>query len=236
MKRIICAILACVLCSSVAIGFSGCGCSKEQEPGYKIEATQPDLKDGDFGFFIINKNELMLTKYTGSGKEIKIPDSYNNYKITTIGASVFNGSDITSVVVPDTVKEIKDYAFYSCKKLTKVTLSKNLEKLGTNVFNMCINLESIDLPSSIKDLGIYTFSASGLKSIKIPESKTLSKIDHYVFFQCQKLTEVTFPATITSIDKDALSDCPNKITIKAPENSYAQNYAKKYKFAFEKVK
>lgn len=235
MKRIICALLACVMCSSVAIGFSGCGCSDDQAPGYTIEETEPDLKSGDFGFFVINNDELMLTKYSGSDKDITIPDSYNNYKVTAIGKSVFSSSDITSVVIPDTVKEIQDYAFYGCNNLSSVTLSKNLEVFGTNVFNLCRKLETIELPATIKDFGIYTFSASGLKSVTIPESTTFTSIDHYAFYQCQQLKEVVLPATITSIEDDAFNDCPNPITIKAPNGSYSQNYAKKNNFAFEVV-
>lgn len=235
MKRILCALFSCVLFSSFAVGLTGCGCSKNQEPGYRIEETTPDLKNDTFGFFIINNNELMLTKYMGSDEDVTIPDSYNNYKVTAIGTSVFSGTEIKSIVIPDTVKEIKDYAFYNCKNLTSITLSKNLEILGTNVFNLCRSLESIEIPSSVKDLGTYTFSASGLKSITIPESKTLTKISYYVFFQCQKLTEVTLPSTVTLIEKNAISDCPNKITIKAPDGSYAQKYANDNNFNFEKT-
>ena len=64
-----------MLCASVSIGFSGCGCSKNKahEPGYRITATEPDLKNDEFGFFILNKDEVMVTRYTGSGKDIKIP-------------------------------------------------------------------------------------------------------------------------------------------------------------------
>ena len=152
-----------------------------------------------------------------------------------IGTSVFSGTEIKSAVIPDTVKEIKDYAFYNCKNLASVTLSKNLETLGTNVFNLCRSLESIEIPSSVKDLGKYTFSASGLKSVTIPKSKTLTDIGHYVFYQCQQLKEVTLPSTVTFVEKDAMSDCPNAITIKAPNGSYAQKYAKENHFNFEKT-
>ena len=63
--------MACTMCASAAVGLSGCGCddntsSKSSKPGYKVEPTEPDLTDGDFGFFIINQEELMITKYTGS--------------------------------------------------------------------------------------------------------------------------------------------------------------------------
>ncbi len=230
MKKILCAMLACVLCSSAAIGISGCGCSDDNtlEPGYVVEETEPDLVDGDFGFFIINSDELMVTKYTGTDTDIVIPESYNNYTVTTIGSGVFSGSDITSVEMPDTITTINDYAFYSCRQLTSVTLSQNLEAMGTNVFNLCSSLESIELPASLKTLGIYTFSATGLKSVTIPESETLTSIENYVFYQCQSLTEITIPDTVTDISEFAIYDCPNTITIKASEGSAAETYVEEY--------
>ena len=238
MKKILCALLACMLCASVSIGFSGCGCSnnKAQEPGYRITATEPDLKNDEFGFFILNKDEVMVTRYTGSGKDIKIPESYENYKVTVIGRSLFNGKDISSVEIPDTVKEIQDYAFASNRNLKSVKLPKNLEIIGEDTFFNCASLESIELPATLKEIGVYGFSAAGFKSVTIPESKTLTKLDRFVFYQCQELTDVYLPATIASIADDTFDDCPNKITIHAPKSSYAANYAKTHNFDFKEVK
>lgn len=226
-----------MLCASVSIGFSGCGCSNSssQEPGYRVTPTEPDITNDEFGFFILNKNEVMITKYTGSDKDVKIPESYENYKVTVLGRSLFNGKDVTSVEIPDTVKEIQDYAFSSNRSLKSVKLPKNLETIGTNAFFNCASLESIELPASLKEIGVYAFSAAGLKSVTIPESKTLTKLDQYVFFQCQELTEVTLPATVTSIAENTFADCPNKITINAPKGSYAINYAKTNKFDFKEI-
>lgn len=237
MKKVLCALLACMLCASVSIGFSGCGCSnsKSQEPGYKVTATEPDLTNDEFGFFILNKDEVMITRYTGSSKDVKIPDTYNDYKVTVLGRSLFNGTDITSVEISDTVKEIQDYAFSSNRSLKSVKLPKNLETIGTNAFFNCSSLESIELPASLKSIDVFAFSAAGLKSVTIPESKTLTQLNEFVFYQCQQLTEVTLPSTITSIADNTFADCPNKITIKAPKNSYASNYAKTNKFDFKEV-
>lgn len=226
-----------MLCASVSIGFSGCGCSNSssQEPGYRVTPTEPDITNDEFGFFILNKDEVMITKYTGSDKDVKIPESYENYKVTVLGRSLFNGKDVTSVEIPDTVKEIQDYAFSSNRSLKSVKLPKNLETIGTNAFFNCSSLESIELPASLKEIGVFAFSAAGLKNVTIPESKTLTKLDQYVFFQCQELTEVTLPATVTSIAENTFADCPNKITINAPKGSYAINYAKTNKFDFKEV-
>ena len=148
MKRILCFLMACTMCASAAVGLSGCGCddntsSNSSKPGYKVEPTEPDLTNGDFGFFIINQEELMITKYTGSDTVIEIPESYKNYKVTVIGASVFNNSKITEVTIPSSIKQIEDYAFSSCHSLTKVNLTEGLEILNNSVFFNCSELQRL---------------------------------------------------------------------------------------------
>ncbi|HCB95787.1 MAG TPA: hypothetical protein DEP65_09415 [Ruminococcus sp.] len=237
MKRFLCALLACSMCATAAVGFAGCGCTDntDNKPGYVVPTTVPDLKSDDFGFFIINDNQLMITEYLGTNKDVVIPETFNNYTVTTIGSSVFNSKDITSVEMPDSITEIKDYAFSSNRNLKSVKLSKNLETLGTNVFFNCRSLESIELPTTLKDIGVYAFAAAGLKSVTIPESDTFTKLGEFMFYQCQELTEVTRPSTVKEIPDNAFSDCPNPITIKAPEGSYGIDYAKNNNFAYEEI-
>lgn len=231
MKRILCAVLAAAVCSSALISLSGC--SKEApEPGYKIEATEPDLEEGQFGYFIINSSELMITQYSGEDKDVVIPSTYNNYTVTTIGTSAFTGTDITSVTMPDTITDIKDYAFSSCTKLTSVNFSENLETVGDNAFYLCTSLENILIPASVKDLGMYTFSGSGIKSAEISEGN-LKSLDHFVFYQCPNLTEITIPSTVKEMQDDSIADCTNYVTVKAPSGSYAEKYAEKQELGFE---
>lgn len=236
MKKLLCALLACSMFATAAVGFSGCGCNdNSNKPGYVVPTTQPDLKSDDFGFFVINKSELMITTYLGSSKDIVIPETFGDYTVTTLGKSLFNNKDITSVEMPDTITEIQDYAFASNKYLKSVKLSNKLETLGTNVFFNCRSLESIELPESLKNVGVYSFAAAGLKTVTIPESKTFTDIGQYMFYQCQELTEVTLPKTVTNIPDNAFSDCPNPIVFKVPDNSYGLEYAKKNDFKYDIV-
>lgn len=236
MKKIICALLACVMCASVAASFSGCGCEsekKKQEPGYVVKPTEPKLSGDGFGYIYINSKELMITQYTGGDKNVKVPSSYNGLKISAISRSVFKNSDIESVEIAEGITEIQDYAFASAFKLKSVKLPESLKKIGPDAFFHCTSLESIEIPKGIKTIDSFAFSASGLKSITIPESKELTSISEKAFYQCQDLKDVHLPATITDIKKDAFGDCPNKLTFYAPAGTYAQNYAKQNNFDFK---
>lgn len=237
MKRILCFLMACTMCASAAVGLSGCGCddntSNSSKPGYKVEPTEPDLTNGDFGFFIINKEELMITKYTGSDTVIEIPESYKNYKVTVIGASVFNDSKITEVTIPSSIKQIEDYAFSSCHSLKKVNLSEGLEILNNSVFFNCSELREIKLPSTLKEIGPRAFSGAALNNVVLPDSGKLTKIDEYAFYQSRELTDITIPACITSIPDNVFAECSKEVTIHGASGSYAQSYAKKNNLKFK---
>lgn len=244
MRKIICALLACLMCVSAVFCFTGCGCNKEKKdtsnknsgPGYVVPTTEPDLKDDNFGFYIINSKELMLTRYYGKGGKVEIPANFQGYSVSIIGHSVFNAKNVEEVVIPDSVTEVQDYAFSGNKTLKSAKLSKNLKVLGINAFFNCRALESIELPASLKEIGSYAFCATSLKSVVIPESNTLSTLPQFCFFQCDKLTEVTIPVTITKIPKDTFKECSPELKIKAYSGSYALNYAQKNGFKYEELK
>ena len=123
----------------------------------------------------------MITKYTGSDTVIEIPESYKNYKVTVIGASVFNGSKITEVTIPSSIKQIEDYAFSSCHSLTKVNLSEGLEILNNSVFFNCSELREIKLPSTLKEIGPSAFRVRHLTMLSFPTAVNLQRLMNMLF-------------------------------------------------------
>lgn len=232
-----------MLVSTAAI-FAGCGCDNKKskskntnKPGYEVVPTEPDLKDSEFGYYRLNNEELMVSTYFGDSDTIKIPETFQNYKITVVGHSLFNSpkKSLKSVEIPDTVTEVQDYAFAANNELSSVKLSKNLKVIGNNAFWDCPKLTSIELPSTLKKIGVYAFSATGLTSVVIPDSKTLNQLDQFVFFQSKDLKEVTIPASLTNIADNCFNECHPDLTIKGKANSYALSYAEKHNYKAEAI-
>ena len=250
MKRIICAALALVMCAGIAVGASGCGCKKStkttstantsggggNQPGYKIEPTNPDFQDGEFGFYRLNDKEVILTQYNGKGGDIVIPETSKGSKVSVIGSDVFQKKDIKSVKFPKSITEIQKYAFSGCQSLTEITIPEGVKTIGNNAFWNCKNLTKITLPKTIKNMGWNAFSATGIKSIVLPESKSLTSLKEKVFFQCANLAEVTIPVNITEIANNTFDGCSKDLTIKAYSGSYAVSYAKSHNFKVEELK
>ncbi len=252
MKKIVSAILACVLCASVAVAAAGCGCQKSKndakatsgkttsgsnEPGYRIEPTDPSFTKGDFGFYRLNDSEVKVTVYKGSSKKVEIPASVDGSAVTVIERDLFKGSDIESVTIPASVREIQDYAFSQCKNLKEIVVPEGVKTIGSHAFWYSPALEKITLPSTLKKIGPYAFSATGLKSITIPETdNTLSSLDEFLFFQCANLTEVTIPLSITGIADNAFNECSADLVIKAYTGSCGAQFAKSHNIKLEELK
>ena len=85
-----------------------------------------------------------------------------------------NGKLVTELVIPDDVKEIKDYAFERCSALTSVELPVSLRSIGENAFDRCTSLVSVLICENVENIGAGAFnSCNKLKSITslIPAEK-----------------------------------------------------------------
>ena len=116
------------------------------------------------------------------------------------------GTEITNLVIPNGVTEIKQYAFYNCTSLTSVTIGSGVTSIGSYAFSGCTGLTSVTIPNSVTSIGNYAFSGcTGLTSVTIPNSVT--SISNYAFSGCTGLTSVTIPNSVTTIGSYAFSGC-----------------------------
>lgn len=73
------------------------------------------------------------------------------------------------VILPDTVKNIGEYAFEGCGELEKAGLPEGMEKISYGAFSGCKKISELSLPSTLKEIKSYAFSGcSAMKSIRIP--------------------------------------------------------------------
>jgi hypothetical protein len=55
--------------------------------------------------------QLTITRYTGSEKDVCIPERINGLPVTSIGKGAFSGNQLTSVTIPNSVTSIGKWAF-----------------------------------------------------------------------------------------------------------------------------
>ncbi|MGN0677904.1 MAG: leucine-rich repeat protein [Ruminococcus sp.] len=123
----------------------------------------------------------------------------------------------TSYIIPDSVTNIREYTFDSCKNLTSITIPDSVTSIKAGAFQNCSGLTSITIPDSVTTIGIGTFSGcSGLKSATI--GKNLTTIENFAFLHCSGLTEINIPDSVTSIGDYVFASCSSLTSIKIPES------------------
>ena len=72
-----------------------------------------------------------------------------------------NGEEVKDLVIPNSVTNIGDYAFYGCTSLASITIPESVTNIGDCAFYGCSSLTSITLPESIIDIGENVFTHTG---------------------------------------------------------------------------
>ena len=128
------------------------------------------------------------------------------------GYAFFRCSGLTSISIPNSVKNIGEGTFNGCTGLTSISIPNSVKNIGKGTFNGCTGLTSIIIPNSVTCIGDFTFNnCTGLTSITIPNSVT--SIGNAAFSSCSSLTSVTIPNSVTSIGDFAFSSCSSLTSI-----------------------
>ena len=156
---------------------------------------------------------------------VVIPNTvtYNSvtYTVTELravgGCGTFDYCDsLISVIIPNSVTIIGDWAFWNCYSLTSINIPNSVTTIGKSVFNDCISLTSITIPNSVTTIGTSAFSGSNLTSVTIPNS--ITTIKDGTFNICRNLTSITIPNSVTSIEESAFSNCSSLTSITIPNS------------------
>ncbi len=117
-----------------------------------------------------------------------------------------NNELATNLIIPETVTEIKDYAFSDANSLTSVTIPNSVERIGYRAFLNCEGLASVTIGSSVIDIVNYAFSGCiSMTSIDIPNSVT--NIGDFAFSGCSGLLSVSIGISVTNIGNFAFKNC-----------------------------
>ena len=181
-------------------------------------ATVARAADGDtFTFEGLKYTVLSAADHTaevakngGVSGEVNIPTfvtaNGSRYIVTSIGEYAFAYRGITSVTIPNSVTEIRTFAFDACKSLTSVTIPNSVTEIGHSAFSRCRKLTSVTIPNSVTRIGTWAFSnCESLPSVTIPNSVT--NIGNFAFLECSSLTSVTIPNSVTSYGSGSFMDC-----------------------------
>ena len=148
---------------------------------------------------------------------IKFDDSSSNPLLYAQHIYSDEDTEITNLIIPNSVTSIGDGAFHRCSGLTSVTIPNSVTSIGSGAFYYCSGLTSINIPNSVTSIKRYAFyGCSGLTSVTIPNSVT--SIGSGAFYYCSGLTSVTIPNSVTSIGESAFWGCSSLTSITIPNS------------------
>lgn len=144
--------------------------------------------------------------------ELIIPDNLENLPVRSIGRYAFGAEDsmyitsgwtITSVVIPNTVYNIEDSAFYKCELLNSVDMSNNLISIGSRAFSSTA-ITSVKIPNTVTELGSRVFmGCDNLQSVYLGNGITV--IPDEMFASCYNLNQITWGENVNAIGISAFS-------------------------------
>ena len=192
------------------------------------------LRDGPYEYTINEDGFVTIEHYSGKEIEVSFPAEINGHPVKYIGSDdiIFSTSlmqfEITSIVIPDGVIGIGDFAFASCESLAEISIPETVVKIGGNAFFrtpwlaaqqeekpiVIVNHNLIDgttasgnvtVPNDVRFIAGKAFHYSDLTSITIPESVT--EIGDDAFWNCKQLQTISLSEGLEHIGDTAFAMC-----------------------------
>lgn len=202
------------------------------------------------------RNQLVTEVKANAFSESSVEEVIFSEGFRSVGEKAFYGCDVKQVILPATLREIRDYAFAGNASLRSIALPPMLEQLGAyalsgtglrtiqipksvywignGLLSQCTSLEAIEIKENIDAIPDEMFSGcTSLEKVKL--HNRLTKIGDRAFAHCSKLTTIYVPDTVTAIGVDAFADVNEKFILQCEFGSVAEAYARANKLKYQLI-
>lgn len=183
----------------------------------------PEIDENGLMYFLNSDGEYAV--FGGkdfTSNSLVIPAQFNGKPVTRVMAEAFHNYDfITSLVLPNTLKEIGSSAFSGCRGLTSVeipgsvkrikkyglgfnsftsiTLQSGVEYLEDNAFNNCNYLRSITIPDTVTYLSSRTFENCNIDWYEVDPNNQYYSSDNGVLYNKDKSELILCPVSVSGV-------------------------------------
>jgi len=153
--------------------------------------------------FVVLGREMLWIDPNGN-RELVIPVT----EATKISSSAFGKCrDVVSIVFPEGITELRIALSRDCESLKRIVLPSTLKTIREGCFENLAFLEEVVLSEGVEEIEENAFkNCTELKSINIPSS--VKVIKKTAFECCSSLEAVALPKGIEQVDIEAFKDCP----------------------------
>lgn len=179
----------------------------------------PVVAQAQYTFTTNSDGTLNISKFTGGGGAITIPDTYNGVPITSVGYEAFDLSGISSVTMGPNITYIGIYAFSDCYGLKTVTFGANVTSIDNSAFSSCHVLKNITIPDSVTNFGVDMFFDC-YKLTNAVLGAGVPSAPNYTFNNCTSLVSVVFGRSVAGIGNAVFTGCPLQSVTVDPQNPF----------------
>ena len=210
----------------------------DKEKTCELFGSFPEPKENDFlswyEAYHIQNHACIPRNQKG---HYEIPQKVDGYNIVKLGDYSFCNTLLSSINIPEGVKEVGQRAFAINDNLSRVSFSNGVESIGWRCFENDSLLSEIILPESLTKLGKEAFyGCSSLVDIKLPSQLTfladsvffdcrslksvnldnIKMIGSYAFRHCESLSSITIPEGVEEIPSCAFYECKSLSSVRLP--------------------
>lgn len=171
------------------------------------------ITSGDYRYYVATndngENGAVLEEYTGSDTEIVIPDTIDDIEVKALGDFTFYLNDkITKITISKNIEEIGQFPFYGCTSLMEFKVDKE---------NEAFFVTSEDILMSMDGLCIMSYPI-GKNPEKYTVTDGIEAIHSGAFAMCSNLKEITFPESLEYIGIFAFAECTSLESAELPDS------------------
>lgn len=176
-----------------------------------------DSEDGNWQFLPLEDGTCSIKPLSNAMKKgaVTIPEEVDGFTVTKIEDGAYaSNRNITSITIPESVKEIGDEAFKGATKITNFE-ANGVEKIGTAAFSGCTGLVSFSTPNAVELGDSILEKCSKLKNISLGASI----IPAGTYRNCSVLTDYDFTG-VETIGDNAFYGCKllNSVSLDGVKN------------------
>lgn len=176
--------------------------------------------------YSVNNGNASISKYNGTAENLVVPEKINGYPVTNIYGGAFQSNNyIKKVTIKSKITILYSRMFANCSNLETVILPETLLEIQDWAFGSSA-IGYITIPSSVSRIRGQAFQ--GCQRLSTVTIKGTTNIQRAVFYNCKNLMNVDLPLSCT-LDSSAFNECTNlnyingkQVTIVPPKNQYPQ--------------
>lgn len=183
---------------------------------WSTEVTEEDLKNAIVDEFGVRYSKDWKRLLRADNDLDGVYSIKKGVKVIANNAFSWCFYSLKSIIIPDSVTSIGDYAFSECHSLKSINIPDSVTRIGYSAFKNCGCLTSISIPPSVTTIEYGTFlGCHSLRNINIPD--TVTRIGRSAFEDCASLTSINIPPSLTTIEDGTFLCCHSLRNIYIPD-------------------